>query len=47
MGPSTVASGLMNIAGALRRAVATCGYADLKEFQRVDVAVVGGGGSAR
>ncbi|TXH42476.1 MAG: GuaB3 family IMP dehydrogenase-related protein [Actinobacteria bacterium] len=42
VGPSTVASGLMNIAGALRRAVATCGYADLKEFQRVEV-VVGGG----
>lgn len=40
-GPSTMSTGLMNIAGALRRAVATCGYPDLKEFQRVDVVVRG------
>lgn len=39
VGPSTVSAGYMNIAGALRRAVATCGYADIKEFQRVDVVV--------
>lgn len=29
----------MNIEGALRKAMATCGYADLKEFQRVGVVV--------
>jgi IMP dehydrogenase len=41
LGPSTVSTGLMNIGGALRRAIATCGYADLKGFQRVDVVVRG------
>ncbi len=40
-GPSSVSTGLMNIAGALRRAVATCGYSDLKEFQRVEVVAQG------
>jgi IMP dehydrogenase len=39
VGPSTVGDGSMNIAGALRRAVATCGYADLKEFQRVGMVI--------
>ncbi|MDX6213607.1 MAG: dehydrogenase, partial [Frankiales bacterium] len=29
----------MNIVGALRRAMATTGYSDLKEFQRVEVVV--------
>lgn len=38
-GPSTVADGTMNIVGALRRAMATTGYTDLKEFQRVEVVV--------
>jgi IMP dehydrogenase len=38
-GPSHVADGTMNIIGALRRAMATCGYQDLKEFQRCDVVV--------
>jgi IMP dehydrogenase len=38
-GPSTVSGGLMNIEGALRKAMATCGYADIKEFQRVGVVV--------
>jgi IMP dehydrogenase len=27
----------MNLVGALRRAMATTGYSDLKEFQRVEV----------
>jgi IMP dehydrogenase len=40
-GPSGMSNGLMNIGGALRRAVATCGYPDLKEFQRVEVVVRG------
>ncbi|HEX6471903.1 MAG TPA: GuaB3 family IMP dehydrogenase-related protein [Streptosporangiaceae bacterium] len=38
-GPSTVADGSMNLIGALRRAMATSGYSDPKEFQRVDVVV--------
>ena len=38
-GPSHVADGTMNIVGALRRAMATCGYSDLKEFQRCEVVV--------
>lgn len=38
-GPSNTADGTMNIVGALRRSLATCGYSDLKEFQRCEVAV--------
>ncbi len=38
-GPSTVPDGTMNLVGALRRAMATSGYSELKEFQRVDVTV--------
>jgi IMP dehydrogenase len=40
IGPSTVPDGSMNLIGALRRAMATTGYSDLKEFQRVEVTVV-------
>jgi IMP dehydrogenase len=29
----------MNLVGALRRAMATTGYTELKEFQRVEVVV--------
>ena len=35
----TVADGTMNLVGALRRSMATTGYSDLKEFQRVEVVV--------
>jgi len=38
-GPSSVADGRVNIIGALRRSMATTGYSDLKEFQRVEVVV--------
>lgn len=38
-GPSRTADGTMNFLGALRRAMATCGYQDLKEFQRCEVVV--------
>jgi IMP dehydrogenase len=38
-GPSRVPDGTMNLVGALRRAMATSGYSELKEFQRVDVTV--------
>ena len=35
----------MNLFGALRRAMATTGYRDLKEFQRVEVVVADSGPS--
>ncbi len=38
-GPSSVTDGSLNLIGALRRTMATSGYSDLKEFQRVEVAV--------
>ncbi len=38
-GPSTDSEGTTNLVGALRKALATCGYSDLKEFQRVEVVV--------
>ncbi len=38
-GPSAVADGTVNLMGALRRSMATTGYSDLKEFQRVEVVV--------
>jgi IMP dehydrogenase len=38
-GPSHVADGTMNLIGALKRSMATTGYTDLKEFQRVEVVV--------
>ncbi len=38
-GPSHVADGTMNLVGALRRAMATTGYTELKEFQRIEVVV--------
>ncbi len=38
-GPSVLADGSLNLIGALRRTMATSGYSDLKEFQRVEVAV--------
>src|SRR5882757_2802735 len=36
-GPSSMADGSLNLMGALRRTMATSGYSDLKEFQRVEV----------
>lgn len=38
-GPGHTADGTLNLIGALRRAMATTGYSDLKEFQRVEVVV--------
>ena len=38
-GPGRVADGTTNLVGALRRAMATTGYSDVKEFQRVEVVV--------
>lgn len=37
VGPSHTADGSMNLFGALRRAMSTCGYSDIKEFQRVEI----------
>ena len=39
LGPSNRADGTMNLVGALRRSIATAGYSDLKEFQRVELSV--------
>lgn len=39
LGPGTRADGTVNLMGALRRSMATTGYSELKEFQRVDVVV--------
>ena len=39
LGPSHTSDGSMNLFGALRRAMATCGYSDVKEFQRVEVLI--------
>ena len=38
-GPANSAAGLLNATGALRRSMATCGYSDIKEFQRVEIIV--------
>jgi IMP dehydrogenase len=38
-GPGRSADGTLNLIGALRRAMATTGYSDLKEFQRVEVVI--------
>src|SRR5688500_7417184 len=39
-GPSRTADGTMNLVGALRRSMATTGYTELKEFQRIEVVVL-------
>ena len=38
-GPAPVANGTVNLIGALKKSMATTGYSDLKEFQRVEVVV--------
>lgn len=38
-GPSSEPFGQTNLVGALRRALAKCGYTDLKSFQKVELAV--------
>ncbi|MDR1790494.1 MAG: GuaB3 family IMP dehydrogenase-related protein [Propionibacteriaceae bacterium] len=39
LGPSVTPEGTMNLVGALRKALASTGYSDPKEFQRVEVVV--------
>ena len=41
LGPSHTSDGSMNLFGALRRAMATSGYSDIKSFQRVEVIIHG------
>ncbi|AZA14241.1 GuaB3 family IMP dehydrogenase-related protein [Corynebacterium choanae] len=38
-GPSTAADGTQNFVGALKRAMGKCGYTDVKQFQKVALAV--------
>ena len=38
-GPSVDPGGTMNLFGGLRRAMAKCGYSDVKEFQKVELTV--------
>ena len=38
-GPSVTPDGTMNLVGALKKSLATCGYTEVKEFQRVEVVV--------
>ena len=39
LGPSHMADGTMNLTGALRKAIATCGYTTVKDFQRCEIIV--------
>jgi IMP dehydrogenase len=39
VGPAPVNDGTMNLLGGLRTSMATTGYSNLKEFQRVEVMV--------
>lgn len=39
LGPASRADGVTNLMGALRHSMATCGYTELKDFQRVDVVI--------
>jgi IMP dehydrogenase len=39
LGPSHTPDGTMNLVGALRKAMATTGYTEVKEFQRVELVV--------
>jgi len=39
LGPAPTNDGTMNLFGALRESMATCGYQNIREFQRVEVSV--------
>ena len=39
LGPAHENDGRMNLFGALRSSMATCGYVDIKEFQKAEVMV--------
>ncbi len=40
VGPSVTPDGTMNLVGALRRAMASTGYTDVKEFQRIELVII-------
>ena len=40
-GPAHDATGVVNLTGALRRAMALCGFETLKELQKAELVVVG------
>lgn len=40
-GPSVMPDGTMNLVGALKKSMSTCGYTDVKDFQRVELVVRG------
>ena len=40
VGPSHVSDGTMNLVGGLRRAMASTGYSDVKEFQRIELVIL-------
>ncbi|HKY15502.1 MAG TPA: GuaB3 family IMP dehydrogenase-related protein [Microthrixaceae bacterium] len=46
-GPATDHSGSTNLIGALRKSMAVCGYASLKEFQKADVVLGAARGTPR
>ena len=39
-GPGRAADGTTNFVGALRRSMATTGYSEVKEFQRIELVIV-------
>ena len=39
VGPSRIPDGTMNLVGALKRSLASCGYSDVKEFQRIELVI--------
>ncbi len=39
VGPSHVPDGTMNLVGALRRSMASCGYSDVKDFQKIELVI--------
>jgi len=39
VGPSHIPDGTMNLVGALRRSMASCGYTEVKEFQRIELVI--------
>jgi IMP dehydrogenase len=39
LGPSSENDGTLNLMGALRTSMATCGYMDIKEFQKAEIVI--------
>jgi IMP dehydrogenase len=45
LGPAHDATGAVNLTGALRRAMALCGYETVKDLQKAELVVLGGAGA--